>query len=129
MTIGALSFLSPWLLTGLFALPIIYWLLRTVPPRPRQIEFPPTRILVDCDPYFTVRPGAKEPLSLIAGYVGRWSSALEAELLCPPPFFVTLSLCAIGRHGQPRGKLETSKFISHRVNYSVVDSIMCVQLE
>ena len=46
MTIGALSFLSPWLLTGLFALPIIYWLLRTVPPRPRQIAFPPTRILV-----------------------------------------------------------------------------------
>lgn len=46
MTIGALSILSPWLLTGLFALPIIYWLLRTVPPRPRQIEFPPSRILV-----------------------------------------------------------------------------------
>ncbi len=46
MTIGALSFLNPWLLTGLAALPIIYWLLRTVPPRPRQIEFPPTRILV-----------------------------------------------------------------------------------
>lgn len=46
MTIGALSFLSPWLLGGLIALPIIYWLLRTVPPRPRQIAFPPTRILV-----------------------------------------------------------------------------------
>ena len=46
MTIGALSFLSPWLLTGLVALPIIYWLLRTVPPRPQQITFPPTRILV-----------------------------------------------------------------------------------
>ena len=46
MTVGALSFLSPWLLTGLAALPIIYWLLRTVPPRPRQIQFPPTRILV-----------------------------------------------------------------------------------
>ena len=46
MTIGALSFLSPWLLTGLVALPIIYWLLRTVPPRPKQIAFPPTRILV-----------------------------------------------------------------------------------
>ena len=46
MTIGAISFLSPWLLTGLIALPIIYWLLRTVPPRPKQIAFPPTRILV-----------------------------------------------------------------------------------
>ncbi|HXF55473.1 MAG TPA: BatA domain-containing protein, partial [Hyphomicrobiaceae bacterium] len=46
MTIGALGFLSPWLLLGLLALPIIYWLLRTVPPRPRQVAFPPTRILV-----------------------------------------------------------------------------------
>jgi Domain of unknown function (DUF4159)/Aerotolerance regulator N-terminal len=46
MSIGALAFLNPWLLAGLTALPIIYWLLRTVPPSPRQIEFPPTRILV-----------------------------------------------------------------------------------
>ena len=35
MSIGALAFLSPWLLTALAALPVIYWLLRTVPPRPR----------------------------------------------------------------------------------------------
>ena len=46
MNLGALAFLSPWLLTGLIALPIIYWLLRTVPPSPRQVEFPATRILV-----------------------------------------------------------------------------------
>jgi hypothetical protein len=46
MSIGALAFLSPWLLGALVALPVIYWLLRTVPPRPRQIAFPPTRILV-----------------------------------------------------------------------------------
>lgn len=46
MSIGALAFLNPWLLAGLAALPVIYWLLRTVPPSPRQVEFPPTRILV-----------------------------------------------------------------------------------
>ena len=46
MSLGALTFLSPWLLAGLAALPIIYWLLRTVPPRPRQVVFPATRILV-----------------------------------------------------------------------------------
>ncbi|MCP4780819.1 MAG: hypothetical protein GY877_08750 [Hyphomicrobium sp.] len=46
MSFGALSFLSPWLLGALVTLPIIYWLLRTVPPRPRQLTFPPTRILV-----------------------------------------------------------------------------------
>lgn len=49
MSIGALAFLNPWLLGGLAALPIIYWLLRTVPPSPRQVEFPPTRILVGLD--------------------------------------------------------------------------------
>jgi hypothetical protein len=46
MNLGALAFLNPWLLTGLIALPVIYWLLRTVPPAPRQVAFPPTRILV-----------------------------------------------------------------------------------
>jgi Domain of unknown function (DUF4159)/Aerotolerance regulator N-terminal len=46
MTIGAIAFLNPWLLAGLLALPIIWWLLRTVPPRPQRIAFPPTRILV-----------------------------------------------------------------------------------
>ena len=46
MSIGALAFLSPYLLAGLLALPVIYWLLRTVPPRPKQVAFPATRILV-----------------------------------------------------------------------------------
>jgi Domain of unknown function (DUF4159)/Aerotolerance regulator N-terminal len=46
MTFGALAFLNPWLLAGLVTLPVIYWLLRAVPPRPATIEFPPTRILV-----------------------------------------------------------------------------------
>jgi hypothetical protein len=46
MSFGALAFLNPWLLAALAALPLIYWLLRTVPPSPRQVTFPPTRILV-----------------------------------------------------------------------------------
>ncbi len=49
MSFGALAFLNPWLLAGLASLPLIYWLLRTVPPRPKQVEFPPTRILVGID--------------------------------------------------------------------------------
>jgi hypothetical protein len=47
MTLGALAFLNPWLLGALIALPLIYWLLRTIPPRPRLIAFPPTRILLE----------------------------------------------------------------------------------
>jgi hypothetical protein len=46
MSFGPLAFLNPWLLAALVTLPIIYWLLRAVPPRPTQVEFPPTRILV-----------------------------------------------------------------------------------
>jgi hypothetical protein len=46
MSFGPLAFLNPWILAGLVTLPLIYWLLRAVPPRPTQIEFPPTRILV-----------------------------------------------------------------------------------
>lgn len=49
MSLGALAFLNPMLLGALLALPVIYWLLRTVPPRPRRIEFPATRILVGLD--------------------------------------------------------------------------------
>ncbi len=46
MSIGSLAFLNPALLAGLLALPLIWWLLRTVPPAPRRVEFPATRILV-----------------------------------------------------------------------------------
>jgi hypothetical protein len=46
MTLGPIAFLSPWLLAGLLALPVIWWLLRAIPPRPRKLDFPPTRILM-----------------------------------------------------------------------------------
>ncbi len=46
MSLGALAFLNPALLGALALLPVIYWLLRTVPPRPQRISFPATRILV-----------------------------------------------------------------------------------
>ena len=49
-SLGTLAFASPWLLAGLLALPILWWLLRVMPPRPRRIEFPPTRLLFDITP-------------------------------------------------------------------------------
>ncbi|GGF50937.1 LytTR family transcriptional regulator [Azorhizobium oxalatiphilum] len=45
-----LSFASPLLLTALLALPALWFLLRVVPPRPREIAFPPTRLLFDIKP-------------------------------------------------------------------------------
>jgi hypothetical protein len=46
----ALSFAEPLLLLGLLSLPVLWWLLRVMPPRPRRIDFPPTRLLFDIAP-------------------------------------------------------------------------------
>src|ERR1700742_152155 len=45
-----LSFAEPALLLGLLSLPVLWWLLRVMPPRPRRVEFPPTRLLFDITP-------------------------------------------------------------------------------
>lgn len=45
-----LSFAEPLLLLGLLSLPVLWWLLRVMPPRPKRIEFPPTRLLFDIAP-------------------------------------------------------------------------------
>ncbi len=45
-----LAFAQPLVLLGLLSLPILWWLLRLVPPRPKKIDFPPTRLLFDIAP-------------------------------------------------------------------------------
>jgi Domain of unknown function (DUF4159)/Aerotolerance regulator N-terminal len=45
-----LSFTEPFLLAGLLSLPVLWWVLRVMPPRPRRVEFPPTRLLFDIQP-------------------------------------------------------------------------------
>ncbi|MGJ0505798.1 MAG: DUF4159 domain-containing protein [Methylocystis sp.] len=47
---GGFSFAAPLALLGLASLPLIYWLLRVTPPRPREIVFPPTKILRELRP-------------------------------------------------------------------------------
>lgn len=49
MTLGSIGFLEPLLLTGLLALPLIWWLLHFTPPRPKLVVFPPTRLLRDIE--------------------------------------------------------------------------------
>jgi len=63
MTIGALSFIAPWALLGLLALPALWWLLRIIPPAPRRIRFPAIRLIMRL-----VNPeesSAKTPLWLV----------------------------------------------------------------
>src|SRR5215213_2070346 len=45
-----LGFAQPLVLLGLLSLPALWWILRLIPPRPRRIEFPPTRLLFDIKP-------------------------------------------------------------------------------
>ena len=45
-----LGFAQPLVLLGLLGLPVLWWLLRLVPPRPRRINFPPARLLFEIAP-------------------------------------------------------------------------------
>jgi Domain of unknown function (DUF4159)/Aerotolerance regulator N-terminal len=45
-SIGPLAFGVPWILFGLIALPVIWWLLRVTPPAPKRVLFPAVRLLL-----------------------------------------------------------------------------------
>jgi hypothetical protein len=45
-TIGPLAFGAPWVLFGLIALPVIWWLLRVTPPAAKRVRFPAVRLLL-----------------------------------------------------------------------------------
>lgn len=44
--LGSISFGAPLVLAALVVLPVIFWLLRVTPPAPRQVVFPPLRLLM-----------------------------------------------------------------------------------
>ncbi len=48
--LSALVFSAPAVLAALAALPVLWWLLRVTPPRPRRVPFPPLRIVMDMIP-------------------------------------------------------------------------------
>jgi hypothetical protein len=50
VNIGPILFLQPWALTGLLALPILYWLLRATPPEPKRFALPSMALLDDLKP-------------------------------------------------------------------------------
>lgn len=45
LTLGPLGFLTPWILTALVALPVLWLILRAMPPAPKLVRFPGTRLL------------------------------------------------------------------------------------
>lgn len=46
LVLGPLGFMAPWLLAALAALPVLWLILRAMPPTPRRIAFPGTRLLI-----------------------------------------------------------------------------------
>ncbi len=49
LTIGSLAFLTPWILSALVILPVLWILLRLMPPAPKRQLFPALRLLLDLD--------------------------------------------------------------------------------
>src|SRR5688572_30335909 len=47
LTLGPLAFMTPWVLSALLVLPVLWWLLRLTPPSPRVVAFPAIRLLRD----------------------------------------------------------------------------------
>jgi hypothetical protein len=45
-----LAFAQPLVLLALLSLPVLWWLLRLIPPQPRRVAFPPTQLLFDIAP-------------------------------------------------------------------------------
>lgn len=74
--IGTVAFLTPWLLTGLFALPILWWLLRAVPPAAGRREFPGVRLLLGLDD--PERMPARTPPWLLALRIAALAAAILA---------------------------------------------------
>jgi len=45
ISLGALSFFTPMAFAGLLVLPLVWWVVRLTPPRPRRVRFPAIRLL------------------------------------------------------------------------------------
>src|ERR1700738_4333618 len=89
-----LSFAEPLLLLGLLSLPVLWWLLRVMPPRPKRIDFPPTRLLFEIAPkeetpsrtpwWLTLLRLSLAALGLIAPAGPLWNPPLAATTRAAP---------------------------------------------
>lgn len=50
LSLGSLAFAVPWVLISLAGLPVIWWLIRIMPPSPKAIRFPAIRLLYGLRP-------------------------------------------------------------------------------
>jgi hypothetical protein len=50
LALGWFGLTNPWILAALASLPVLWWLLRVIPPAPRYIRFPAIRFLLGLEP-------------------------------------------------------------------------------
>ncbi len=91
--IGAIGFLSPWLLLGLLGLPVLWWLLRAIPPAPVQRRFPAVTLLLglrdpestpDRTPWWLLLLRLLAIAGLIVGFAGPVLNPREARTVSGP---------------------------------------------
>lgn len=58
LAVGPVFFAAPWMLLGFVALPALWWLMKTVPPKPLKVAFPAIRML------FNLKPQDQEPAKM-----------------------------------------------------------------
>ena len=89
-----LGFAEPLVLIGLLTLPVLWWLLRLIPPGPRRIDFPPTRLLLEIAPkeetpartpwWLTLMRLALAALVIIAAAGPLWNPPVAAMMTRAP---------------------------------------------
>ncbi len=96
--IGGLSlgFAEPLVLIGLLTLPVLWWLLRMIPPRPRRIDFPPTRLLFEIAPREETPARTPWWLTLLRLTLAGLIIIAAAGPLWHPPLAATQSHAPIG---------------------------------
>jgi Domain of unknown function (DUF4159)/Aerotolerance regulator N-terminal len=90
-----LGFAEPLVLIGLLTLPALWWLLRLVPPRPRRVEFPPTRLLMEIAPREETPARTPWWLTLLRLLLAALIIVAAAAPLWNPPLATTTSRAPI----------------------------------
>ncbi len=91
-----IGFAEPLVLIGLLTLPVLWWLLRLIPPRPRRLDFPPTRLLLEIAPKEETPARTPWWLTLMRLALAALVIIAAAGPLWHPPLATTTSSAPIG---------------------------------
>jgi hypothetical protein len=91
-----IGFAEPLVLIGLLTLPVLWWLLRLIPPRPRRIDFPPTRLLLEIAPKEETPARTPWWLTLMRLLLATLVIIAAAGPLWHPPLATSTSTAPIG---------------------------------